>query len=344
MPRFDSRFALAGALLLLAPASLHAGGHRIVHTEQVPVKRIVARDLDGGNRTVLVDALASTPLHLDRDASTGRLLWVANFEWSIMSCAHDGSNVAMVRPPTAFGINAIAAHPFSGVIFFAEGPRLRRMDADGGNDVELVHIYDLGSATILSIAVDGVNDHVYFGTSLAATGPIFRMNLDGTGITTVLPNERADDLQLDVPAGRLYWAKQAPGAIYRANLDGSGAEPLLAAGCNLRTIALEPEGGHIYWTYQCNPESIRRVDLDGGNPIVLVEPPYAAGDAIITPATVGGGCAADLDGGGDVSFGDLVGLLSSWGPCTGCPADLDGDGTVGFDDLVAMLAAWGPCP
>jgi len=48
----------------------------------------------------------------------------------------------------------------------------------------------------------------------------------------------------------------------------------------------------------------------------------------------------DLDGSGDVGFGDLLILLGAWGPCPACPADLDGDGTVGFSDLLQLLAAW----
>ncbi|NNF41605.1 MAG: VCBS repeat-containing protein [Phycisphaerales bacterium] len=55
-------------------------------------------------------------------------------------------------------------------------------------------------------------------------------------------------------------------------------------------------------------------------------------------------CPADLDGSGDVGFGDLLAVLSSWGPCEACPEDLDGDGSVGFGDLLAVLSAWGACP
>ena len=54
-------------------------------------------------------------------------------------------------------------------------------------------------------------------------------------------------------------------------------------------------------------------------------------------------CAADLDGDGSVGFGDLIEVLSSWGPCTGCPADVDGNGDVGFSDLLLVLSTWGDC-
>jgi len=54
-------------------------------------------------------------------------------------------------------------------------------------------------------------------------------------------------------------------------------------------------------------------------------------------------CMGDLDGDQSVGFGDLLLLLTAWGPgCSG--ADLDGDGLVGFNDLLLLLTAWGPCP
>jgi hypothetical protein len=59
-----------------------------------------------------------------------------------------------------------------------------------------------------------------------------------------------------------------------------------------------------------------------------------------------GGCACpwDLDGDGDLGMGDLLIVLSTWGPNPGAPADFDGDGEVGFFDLLKLLSRWGPCP
>ena len=54
-------------------------------------------------------------------------------------------------------------------------------------------------------------------------------------------------------------------------------------------------------------------------------------------------CPADLDGGGDVGFADLLQLIGAWGPCAGCPEDLNGSGDVGFADLLVLIGAWGPC-
>ncbi|MFK7961716.1 MAG: M43 family zinc metalloprotease [Phycisphaerales bacterium] len=54
-------------------------------------------------------------------------------------------------------------------------------------------------------------------------------------------------------------------------------------------------------------------------------------------------CAADVDGSGAVDFGDIVSVLSAFGPCPGCTADVDASGSVDFTDLVTVLSAWGPC-
>ncbi len=59
--------------------------------------------------------------------------------------------------------------------------------------------------------------------------------------------------------------------------------------------------------------------------------------------TVSVPCPGDVDGDGAVTFGDLIDLLASWGPCAGCPADLDGDGFVTFADILILLGHWGPC-
>ena len=58
----------------------------------------------------------------------------------------------------------------------------------------------------------------------------------------------------------------------------------------------------------------------------------------------GGDCPEDLDMSGDVGFGDLLAILSAWGPCAACAEDLDMSGDVGFGDLLAVLSAWGACP
>ena len=70
------------------------------------------------------------------------------------------------------------------------------------------------------------------------------------------------------------------------------------------------------------------------------------GLVLTSPVAMGASCP-DVDGNGQVDVNDLLGLISSWGPCAvpeGCSADFDGDDAVGVNDLLALIGGWGPCP
>ncbi|MHC5113811.1 MAG: hypothetical protein ACYTGP_05225 [Planctomycetota bacterium] len=54
-------------------------------------------------------------------------------------------------------------------------------------------------------------------------------------------------------------------------------------------------------------------------------------------------CFGDLDGSGDIGFGDILQVIGAWGPCAACPEDLDGSGEVGFGDILVLIGVWGPC-
>jgi hypothetical protein len=57
-----------------------------------------------------------------------------------------------------------------------------------------------------------------------------------------------------------------------------------------------------------------------------------------TPVTAP--CPLDLDGSGQVDFGDILSVLTAWGTPEG---DVDEDGTTGFSDVLAILAGFGDC-
>ncbi len=53
-------------------------------------------------------------------------------------------------------------------------------------------------------------------------------------------------------------------------------------------------------------------------------------------------CPGDLDGSNIIDMGDIVALLSAWGPCSGqCDGDADEDGLIGVRDLISLLRRWG---
>src|SRR5271155_1099381 len=83
------------------------------------------------------------------------------------------------------------------------------------------------------LAVDVAAGHLYWtnmGNPKANDGTIFRSDLDGRNMTTVLApggTFTPKQLQIDKPSGKLYWSDREGMRVMRANLDGSGIETLV---------------------------------------------------------------------------------------------------------------------
>lgn len=114
------------------------------------------------------------------------------------------------------------------------------------------------------ITVDTATRKIYWtnmGRPSANDGTIESSDLDGDNVTTVVPSGGAwtpKQLKLDAKHGKLYWSDREGMRIMRANLDGSDIETLVetaqgdAARKDARNwcvgIALDVEGGKVYWT------------------------------------------------------------------------------------------------
>lgn len=123
-----------------------------------------------------------------------------------------------------------------------------------------------------------------------------------------------------------------PNSAFREYLDNS-MEWMLAAGFNVTNDFAQIDT-YSWVGIDCNENGIPdEGDIEMGNSSDV------NGNSVPDECE----CLADLDGSGDVGFGDLLNVLDSWGNGAGAPEDLDGDGTVGFGDLLIVLSAWGPC-
>ena len=81
-----------------------------------------------------------------------------------------------------------------------------------------------------------------------------------------------------------------------------------------------------WWLYMCDGDYAGG-GADGTSPLVL--PPS---------------CPVDVDGDCAVSVGDMLAVISGWGPCPvgePCVGDIDGDGMVAVGDLLSVIASWG---
>src|SRR5258708_10814213 len=125
---------------------------------------------------------------------------------------------------------------------------------EGNGVVARIFFLDLGAGRVLSanpdgsdlqtlvsegrklpdgLAVDVAAGHLYWtnmGNPKANDGSIFRSDLDGRNMTTIVApggTFTPKQLQIDKPNGKLYWCDREGMRVMRANLNGSKIETLV---------------------------------------------------------------------------------------------------------------------
>ncbi len=119
------------------------------------------------------------------------------------------------------------------------------------------------------IVVDVAGGHIYWtnmGNPKANDGTIDRADLDGTSVTNIVPSGGTftpKQLQLDKKNSNLYWCDREGMRVMRCSLDGSHIETLVDTSKGDERpgkdqtkwcvgIALDVEGGKLYWTQKGN--------------------------------------------------------------------------------------------
>ncbi len=161
-----------------------------------------------------------------------------------------------------------AAQSSSGRFFFLDLSEGRVLSANpDGSDVRT--IVSEGRKLPDGIVVDVAAGHIYWtnmGNPSMNDGSIDRVDLDGGNLTNIIPaggTYTPKQLQLDKKNGKLYWSDREGMRVMRANLDGSTIETLIDTsegdarpGKDIRKwcvgIALDVEGGKLYWTQKGN--------------------------------------------------------------------------------------------
>jgi 3-hydroxyacyl-CoA dehydrogenase len=152
----------------------------------------------------------------------------------------------------------------SGRVFFLDvsGGRVVSLNPDGS---ELQVVLDGLRRIPDGIEVDAEAGHIYWtnmGNSKANDGSIERADLDGKNRRTIVPEGATftpKQMKLDKQGGKLYWSDREGMRVMRANLDGSNIETLVdTSQGDARPgrdatkwcvgIAVDHEGGHVYWT------------------------------------------------------------------------------------------------
>ncbi|MHC4697765.1 MAG: hypothetical protein ACYTFA_13610, partial [Planctomycetota bacterium] len=192
-----------------------------------------------------------------------RLYWTVRAYDEIRRACLDGSHAHALDIVEVYNPSAIAVDS-SGKKMYWGGYGIRRANLDGSAPEAIID----GSAR--EIAIDSVGEKIYW-TDYGSPGTIRRANLDGSDIEELISDvENLYGIAVDVAAGQMYWTVglhygDITGKIQRASLDGSNIETVYTTSPDLapKSIAINVETGHMYWTCHGWYEGIWRAKLDG---------------------------------------------------------------------------------
>jgi DNA-binding beta-propeller fold protein YncE len=152
----------------------------------------------------------------------------------------------------------------SGRIYFLDVAIGRVLSANtDGSDLKTV--VEEGRKLPDGLVVDTPAGHLYWtnmGNLKKNDGSIFRSDLDGRNMTTIVPAGETftpKQVQIEKTTGKLYWCDREGMRVMRANLDGSNIETLVDSSQGdprpgpdatkwCVGIAVDVDGGKIYWT------------------------------------------------------------------------------------------------
>ena len=228
-------------------------------------------DFAGTNVQVLV-TLSSVPRGIVVDAMRNRMYWT-NFDMQIQTASLDGEDIStVVQLEEEIGERIEIECSSGGATFF-----FFFISTWGGCD-EVTVQFNLTTPT--DIALNAVDGRLYWTEFY---GRIRRVNLDGTGLGTLLP-DIGQPYGITVAGEKIYWAEEIneySGKIQRSNLNGTNVETLATVQGLPTGISVDTAAGKVYWANSLG--GIQRTDLNGGEVEVVVSGITAPGDFVLIP-------------------------------------------------------------
>ncbi len=168
-----------------------------------------------------------------------------------------------------------------GMIYFVarNDGTIKRAALDGSNATVVVS----GLDNPRDVEVDVANEKIYWSSGDGSVDRIWRANLDGSGIESVVgtgPHDSLRQIFLDAANGVIYFGNRFDsGTLYRVNTDGSGLQTLFTGSGNYWDIAVDAAAGKVYWT-DVTGNTVSRANLDGSNRQNLFTNSSSAGMAL----------------------------------------------------------------
>jgi hypothetical protein len=345
MSRSFPAVPVVARFLAIVSAVLWLIGHAVADSlfwTDTAAGEIGRANLDGTGQATVLTGL-SGPRGIAFDLLHNRLYWVESDR--IRRSNLDGSNIQTVVTDLD-APHGMVLHPAGGKLYWTERGAIRRSNYVG-TQVETI-VSGLLDPPPSHIAVDTINDRVYWADSVALDGQVWRSGLDGGGAEVLFqygaevstPNGIAVS---PVPGGFVYWT-DATGRIVRGNLDGAGDVTLIDGLNGPGDVSLHVGGGRMYFAQRFE---ISRANLDGTGVQTLVTG-LSRGEGItldVTPPTVPPVLAGNINHGGTPGSGfeaaidfRVVSPLDPGEPLALNLSPLDtGRGETLFDTLTILL-------
>ena len=230
-------------------------------------------DFEGKNVEALV-TLSNVPRGIVIDSSANKLYWT-NSDLQIQTATLDGEDISTVIQLEKDILETTKKSCSSGGWFLF---LIIPISYGGGCSEEIIQT-NLTSPT--DIALNAADGRLYW---TEFSGRIRRVNLDGTGLGTLLP-EIGSPYGITVAGDKIYWAEEIDedsGKIQRANRNGTNVETLATVQGLPTGISIDTAADKIYWANSLG--GIQRTDLNGGEVEIVVSGITAPGDFVLIPS------------------------------------------------------------
>ncbi|ADQ81040.1 cell surface receptor IPT/TIG domain protein [Paludibacter propionicigenes WB4] len=180
-----------------------------------------------------------------------RIYWGITSQ-NISSAKLDGTDVK--RSVTLSGqIFDMETDFYKGILYYGDGSIVKKTNTDGTN---LQKLYE-GSKTIGGLALDLINNKLYFSEYGSGNVIIRRCNLDGTGMEVIVTSPNSNfytyNLTISTTLQKLYWTESksstANSIILRCNLDGTNVETLMTTTSFIPGLTIDEKSQRLYLAY-----------------------------------------------------------------------------------------------
>ncbi len=129
--------------------------------------------------------------------------------------------------------------------------------------IESFVTFDAVTNQVTSLAVDNVDNKIYWSEESRDGGTLKRAHLDGTDVEQLVSLAYIpESIAVDTIADKLYWFNSLQGTIHSADFNGTNINTLIRHDESIFDIAIDAENGKLYWS---DLYSVSRMSLDGTN-------------------------------------------------------------------------------